>query len=308
MPDLPLVEQLDLAIEAMLRGDTPEPAELVALAAGLLRLPDERFKTRLKTELQRRIPMTATALYPTIREGFRTVTPYIVVADGDKFIEFLRRTFGAEEVVRHSTGAHSFHAEARIGDSMLMIGARPEGEARPGRFHLFVEDCDAIYAKAIAAGGTSLGEPEDRPYGERSGYVEDAFGNYWYIATRFPGAPAAENTGTVVPYLHPAKARGYIDFLTRAFGAQELFVVEHNGVVPHAAVRIGDAVLEMGEGPSQRAPSAYFMYVDDVDAVYERAVAAGATGVRSPTDQQYGHRDAALLDPFGYTWYPASLI
>ncbi|HWF07274.1 MAG TPA: VOC family protein [Bryobacteraceae bacterium] len=313
MADSPLLEQLDQAIDALLRGEAQpaEPARLVLIAAELRHLPDERFKARLKTELQRKSPMTATA-YTTIREGFRTVTPYINVTDGDRFIEFLKGAFGAVEVLRHTVSPDAFHAEVRIGDSMLMIGASPHGN-NPGRFHVFVEDCDAVFRNAIAAGGKSLGEPADRPYGERSGFVEDVFGNMWYIATPLagtplPGTPAREHAGTVVPYLHPTKARGYIDFLNRAFGAEELFVVEHNGVVPHAAVRIGDAVIEMGEGPSQRAPSGFFMYVEDVDAVYARAVAAGATGVRPPANQSYGHRDATVRDLYGYTWNPASLI
>lgn len=250
--------------------------------------------------------MTATA-QPKIRKGFRTVTPYINVGDGDRFIEFLKLALGAVEFARNPTGPDAFHAEVRIGDSMLMIGGGP-GRNNPGRFHVFVEDCDAVFRNAIAAGAKSLGEPADRPYGERSGFVEDDFGNMWYIGTPLPGSPAREPAGTVVPYLHPTKARVYIDFLNRAFGAEELFVVEHNGVVPHAAVRIGDAVLEMGEGPSQRVPSGFFMYVDDVDAVYARAVAAGATSVRAPADQSYGHRDATVVDPYGYIWSPASLL
>jgi PhnB protein len=310
MPDIPLLDQLDQAIETMLRGGSAptEPVGLVALAADLLHLPDDRFKARLKGDLQRRRLMTATTVWPTIREGFRTVTPYLNVAQGEEFIQFLRRAFGAEETMRHPLGPNAFHSEVRVGDSMLMIAAGQHDGARPARFHVYVDDCDAVFRNAIAAGGKSLGEPADRPYGERSGFVEDASGTMWYIGTRFPGQPKPEGAGTVVPYLHPDKVRPYIDFLNRAFGAEELFVVEHNGFVPHSAIRIGDAVLEMGEGPSQRVPSAYFMYVDDVDAVYERAVAAGATGVRPPANQVYGHRDATLVDPFGYTWYPASLI
>jgi len=309
MPDIPLLEQLDQAIEALLHdGAATEPAGLAMLAADLLLLPGEQFKARLKTELQRRRPMAATATYPTIREGFRTVTPYINVEDGDRFVEFLKGAFGAEETMRHPVGPDAFHSEMLIGDSMLIIAAGQQGEVRPARFHLYVGDCDSVFRDAIAAGGKPIEEPADRPYGERSGFVEDASGCIWYIATPLSGAPRPAGAGTVVPYLHPDKARTYIDFLQRAFGAEELFVVDINGRVPHAAIRIGDAVIEMGEGPSNRVPSAYFMYVGDVDAVYERAIAAGATGVRPPANQSYGHRDATLRDPFGYTWYPASLL
>ena len=80
------------------------------------------------------------------------------------------------------------HREVRIGDSMLMIG---EGGAsgggvmpvRPVAFHVFVKDVDATFKRASGAGATLLGEPADRHYGERAGFVRDRFGNRWYIAT-----------------------------------------------------------------------------------------------------------------------------
>ena len=77
----------------------------------------------------------------------------------------------------------------------------------------------------------------------------------------------------------------------------------------HAAVRIGDAILEMGEPPDPVPflPSRFFLYVEDCDAWYRRAVAAGATSIEAPTDQPYG-RTATILDPFGYEWIPASLL
>jgi PhnB protein len=310
MPDLPLLEQLDQAIEAILAGGaTPaEPVDLAKIAACLRDLPDENFKTRLKAELERRASMTSTAAAP-IREGFRTVTPYITVVEGDKFIDFLKQAFGAEEVLRHASGPGAFHAEVRIRDSMLMVGSgeRARGHERTHALHIYVDDCDATFARAIGAGATSLGDPADRPYGERSGFVQDAVGNHWYIATRFDHSYPH---GNILPYLHPAKARDYIQFLKNAFGADEMAVFEQGGHVMHAAVRIGDAVIEMGEpqdGP-QMPKGAYFMYVPDVDAVYHQAVAAGAASVRPPTDQPYGHRDATVVDPFGYMWHPATLL
>jgi PhnB protein len=300
-------DQLDREIDALLAGGDAL-TELAQLAAQLLDLPDENFRQRLKSDLERRAIMSSTAV--RIPEGFRTVTPYITIAEGDKFIDFLKQTFGAEEVSRHSLAPGRFHAQVRIGDSMLMIGSGASaGSGKPVALHVYVDDCDAAWARAVAAGATSTGEPADRPYGERSGYVIDAFGNHLYIATRLPSghAPAAE--GSIFPYLHPGKARPYIDFLKRAFGAEELGVYESEGRVMHAAVRIGDSLVEMGEAVEGAVTgSSFYMYVENVDAVYERAVAAGATSVRPPVDQPYGNREAALLDPAGYTWYPASLI
>jgi PhnB protein len=170
-----------------------------------------------------------------------------------------------------------------------------------------VSDCDATCARAAAAGATSIGEPADRPYGERSGFVTDPFGNTLYIATRFASAPEGYND--ILPYLHPRKARPYIEFLSQAFGAKEIGVYEQDGRVMHAAVRIGDSVVEMGEAGDAIVPTGgFFMYVEDVDAVYERAIAAGATSLRPPTNEPAGHRGAALRDPVGYTWYAATLL
>jgi uncharacterized glyoxalase superfamily protein PhnB len=319
MPDRALVEQLDQAIASVLAGAAgvstadPELAALVQIAGQLRDLPAQGFKTRLKTDLQRRAPMTA-SIVTHVREGFRTITPFIIHAKAPDLVDFLKTTFGAEELKRNTAGeAYGFYSEVRIGDSMIMIGggtAARRGDL-PSALHVYVEDCDAAYRRALDAGAVTLmgatGEPADRPYGERSAFVEDAFGNYWYIATRLASAPAAESLGTVLPHVHPERARPYIDFLKRAFGAEELGVVEHAGRVMHAAVRVGDAVLEMGE-PADRTgiPSnGLFLFVEDVEAAYERALAAGATAIRPPDDIPYGLRSAIVRDPEGYLWWPA---
>src|SRR5690242_11577564 len=106
MPDDALIEQLDRAIDALLRGGSaegPVPGDLVEVARALREMPDDNFKLRLKSQLERRVSMSAAAIGATqIREGFRTVTPYLTLAEGDKFIEFLKQTFQAEEVLRHA--------------------------------------------------------------------------------------------------------------------------------------------------------------------------------------------------------------
>jgi PhnB protein len=322
MPDRTLVEQLDQAIDSVLAGALPvqggdtELAALTEIAGRLRHLPAESFKTRLKTELQRRALMTTSTATGTLAPvGFRTITPFIIHDKAPELVDFLKSTFGAEELKRNTAGeAYGFYSEVRIGDSMIMIGggtAASRGNLS-GAFHVFVEDCDAAYRRALEAGAVTLmgalGEPADRPYGERSAYVEDAFGNYWYIATRLASAPPPEpGLGTVVAHVHPAAARKYIDFLKRAFGAEEIVVVEHAGHVMHAAVRVGDAVLEMGE-PADRTgiPSnGFFLLVEDVEAAYARVLAAGATAIRPPDDIPYGLRSAIVKDPEGYLWWPA---
>ncbi len=314
MPDRALDELLDQAIDAVLarapfETSGPELDALVRTASALREMPAKDFQSRLRTELQRRAFMSRVAAVP-VREGFRTITPYITVLEGAKLIEFLKHTFGAEELLRSPSPA-GFHAEIRIGDSILMIGSGQSvrGHERIGAFHVYVPDCDAAYRRAIEAGATSMGVPADRPYGERSGFVKDFAGNHWYIATRFASTVAPEGLGTVVPFVLPPKARAFIDFLKRAFAAEEMAVFEESGRVVHAAVRIGDAILEMGEAREvQSMPSSFFLYVEDCDAWYRRAVAAGATSIEEPTDKPYGHRTAVILDPFGYQWIPASLL
>jgi len=313
MPDRALVEQLDRAIDGLFAGDAhppvdPELAALARIAASLRDLPDEGFQKRLKSDLQRRMDMSTSAVAP-VREGVRTVTPFIAVPEAHELIEFLKRTVDAEETSRHPHGSDGFVAAVKIRDSDLLImgGESVRGHERIGAFHVFVPDCDATYRRAIEAGATSMGEPADRPYGERAGFVKDFAGNYWYIATRFPSNVAPEGVGSVLPYAHPPKALPFIDFLKRAFGAQEMGVYEHDGRVMHAAVRIGDAVIEMGESPYFQ-PSSFYLDVEDCDAVYQRAIEAGATSLWPPTDQLYGDRTAGLLDPFGYQWMPATHI
>ena len=251
--------------------------------------------------------MSAVLETVNVREGFTTVTPYLRVQDAGLF-EFLVKTFGAVETLSHPAGPGMTHREVRIGDSMLMIGegglVPPEAQ-RSQAFHVFVEDVDAAFERAIAAGGKSLGAVEDRPYGERSGFVEDLVGNYWYIARHLGATPVPEGYGTVTPYLHPRGGAQYIEFLTRAFGAVEEF--RHalpDGRVAHAQLRIGNAVVELGEAEVPRA-GIFYLYVADADALFAQAVAAGATPLSAPADQWYGDRVGSVQDLSGITWYIA---
>jgi uncharacterized glyoxalase superfamily protein PhnB len=120
-----------------------------------------------------------------IPEGYHTVTPYLTVADAEAQIDFLKRAFGAEETYRHADDkGRVSHAEVRIGTSMLMIGqAREQWTPRPAQFYLYVEDVDAVYKRAVAAGGKSMQQPADQAYGDRTGGVEDSQGNYWWVGT-----------------------------------------------------------------------------------------------------------------------------
>jgi len=309
MPDRALIEQLDQAIEALLAG-APTPAadselsDLMEIASNLRDLPEESFMARLGTELERRASMPVSSTTGTTTH---TVTPFISVADGTQLIEFMKHTFDARELSRHPhRPGGGFVASVRIGDTDLLIMGDESLRGRESliALHVYVPDCDATYQRALDAGAKSMGEPQDTTYGERAGFVQDPAGNHWYIATHLGPTPALENLWTVTPFVHHVDVKKYIEFLQTAMGAVRLALHEHSGRVVYAAVRIGDAVVEMGERESS-LKSSFYWYVDDVDAAYHRALSAGAISIVPPADQPFGDRIAILQDPFGFQWIAA---
>src|SRR5919106_4374426 len=210
------------------------------------------------------------------REGLYTVTPYIIAKPAVELVDFVKQAFGAVESFRSTGSAGGLHCEVKIGDSVVMIGGGPTFDPRPVAIHFYVSDVDQVYANAIAAGATSLGEPSDQEYGERIAAVKDIGGNEWYIAKPFDETPIPD-LHNVTLYFHPVGAPKFIDFLEKAFGAE--VVQRHQsdeGFVYHAKVRIGDAIVEMGEAHDQWQPmqSAIYMFVEDVDAAYRQALSA----------------------------------
>jgi PhnB protein len=251
-----------------------------------------------------------------IPAGFRMVTPYLVAADAPGLLDFVGKAFGAEEKLRVETPNGGMHGEVRIGDSHLMLGGGIPGRKFPGTLqqnalHVYVKDADAVCKQAVAAGATLIDEVRDQDYGERSGTVKDAAGNFWYIATAKGKSYTPEGLHSVNPYLHPMRAEPLIGFLKRAFNAEEIAkYASPDGVVHHAAIRVGDSVVEMGEahGKYENMKAMFYLYVPNVDNVYKQAVAAGATSFQEPTDQFYGDRSAGVRDAFGNTWYIATHI
>jgi len=255
------------------------------------------------------------AVHPAPR-GFHMVTPYMIAADGDAMLAFAKNAFGAEETFRGIGGAGGIHGEVRIGDTMLMMGGgipgNPfRGTANTTALHIYVEDTDAVYRKALDAGATSTGAPQDHEYGERGASVKDPFGNFWYIATHKGESYIPKGLHSVNVYMHPLRAEPVISFLKRAFGAEER--AKHaspDGVVHHAEIQVGDSVLEMGEahGPYQPMKSMFYVYVPDCDAVYRRALAAGGKSIQEPQDAPYGDRIGGVSDPFGNQWWMATPV
>jgi len=327
MNEVALTEQLDQSIEAMLRSPgAPLPAadtqiaELLGVADQLRELPRTDFKLSLRNELELATSGSSTPgeigsseeIHAEVRERFRTVTPYLTVANVHEEIDFITKVFGAEGRVHGLGSAGGFHSEYRIGDSMLMIGGGGEGSAwkgspAPGALHLYVENVDDVYQRAVSAGATVLMPPTDQEYGERGAAIQDAGGNQWYIATGFGADYIPEGVPNLMPFFNPRGAPKMIEFMKQAFAAEEIAVYQSpDGIVHHAKIRIGDSIVEMGEAHDQWQPRSmvFMLYVDDCDAWYERAMRAeGAISIGEPADQPYGDRVGAVKDPFDNLWY-----
>jgi PhnB protein len=136
-----------------------------------------------------------------IPDGYHTVTAYLMVDDAARALDFYRDAFGAEELFRLPMGDKIGHAEIMIGDTHLMLADEfPDMGARspqsiggsPASILLYVEDVDATFKRAVAAGAKVQRAIEDKFYGDRSGSVDDPFGYTWHIATRKEDLSAEE--------------------------------------------------------------------------------------------------------------------
>jgi PhnB protein len=146
--------------------------------------------------------------------GYHTVTPYLACGDGAAAIEFYKKAFGAKEKVRMpGPDGKVGHAEVEIGDSRIML----TGEYAAMNFlspvsrggttvtiHLYVNDCDALTARAVKAGAKLLRKVEDQFYGDRMGTVEDPFGHVWHLATHTEDLSMAELKKRAAKRMQPA--------------------------------------------------------------------------------------------------------
>lgn len=126
--------------------------------------------------------------------GFRTITPHLVVRNAAAAIDFYRKAFGAEEVMRLTgpDGNSVMHAELKIGDSLLMLADEfPDMNCHsPQKYggtsvgiHLYVKDVDTAFSRAVGAGATPIMPPSDMFWGDRYGKLTDPFGHEWSLAT-----------------------------------------------------------------------------------------------------------------------------
>jgi PhnB protein len=252
--------------------------------------------------------------------------PYLIVHDGAAAIEFYREVFGAEELFRMQDpdGTRIGHAELRLGPITIMLADEyPElGIRSPMAFggtgvtlHLHVDEVDTLAARAIRAGATMVREPADYDHGERQCRVRDPFGHEWLLghpigktSSQDRIAPSEAESASGRPDLFPTlryrNEAAAIAWLERAFGFhRHAIVTGDDGAIVHAELRLGTGIMMLGVGPECGEGFSVYARVDDVDAHYHRARAAGAEIVRPLHDTDYGSREYGARDLEGHTWY-----
>ena len=137
-----------------------------------------------------------------IPQGYRTVTPYLTVNDAARAIDFYKKAFGAQEVVRmDGPGGKIAHAEIKIGDSMIMLADEMPGSGSqsPQALHgttsgvmLYVENADTVFNQAVSSGAQVEAPLADMFWGDRYGKLKDPFGHSWAVATHKEDVAPAE--------------------------------------------------------------------------------------------------------------------
>ncbi len=146
-----------------------------------------------------------------IPEGYHPVTPYLIIRDAARAIDFYKKAFGATEVMRMpAPGGKIGHAEIKIGDWHVMLADEsPEmGHLSPQSvggssvsLMIYLENVDEVFKRAVA-GGAKVKQPvEDKFYGDRSGSVEDPFGHLWHISTHIEDVPPEEMEKRAAAYM-----------------------------------------------------------------------------------------------------------
>lgn len=279
---------------------------------------------------------TAAKQIESTPQAVTSVSPYITYRDAAAAIDFYKRAFGATELMRLVEPSGKVgHAELQVGALVLMladeypdygmVSAETLGGS-PIKLHLYVPNVDEFVEHAVVEGAILSRPVADQFYGDRGGQIKDPFGYTWIVATHQHDVPVAdmqksfdeflsthesktfkrEGFHAVTPYLTVKPAVELVDFVKQAFGAVEVFRTTGSAGGLHCEVKIGDSMVMIGGGPGvDTRPASIHLYVSDVDEVYERAMAAGATSLVTPADLEYGERMAAVKDVGGNDWYIA---
>ncbi len=152
-----------------------------------------------------------------IPDGYHTATPYLICKGAAKALDFYKKAFGAEEIMRFDMGGQIGHAEIRIGNSVIMLADEhldmgfksPQSYGgTPVSLVLYVEDVDARAKQAIAAGAKVMRPVQDQFYGDRSGTFTDPFGHVWTISTHKEDLLPEEMKRRMAAECAPAAAKG----------------------------------------------------------------------------------------------------
>ena len=318
---------------------------LVRIAAELRNLPNAKFKARLKSELGGRKRMstvaepvaavrTAAAPRLAFRDPVKAIEFYKEASGSERSIPFPGGRFRSARRAQNWRVVHQHNWRVARGRPVQRRNSRTS----PIWMSVQVPDVDAFAEHAVAAGMKLVRAPQNQFYGHRDATLQDPFGYTWGVFTvkeemsveemhrrmknlhegpeggRMPGKGVPHirpGFRMVTPYLVAENGMALLDFAIAGFGAKELgrFVMP-TGV--HGEVQIGDSIVMIGGGiPGKKfagslQPSALHVYVEDADAAIRKAVAAGATLVDEPVDQDYGERSGAVQDPAGNLWYIAT--
>jgi len=116
------------------------------------------------------------------REGYHTITPYLMTKDVPGMVRFIAQAFAVSPPALEET-SDAMMVDLVVGDSLLIIGTPWMGDARPVALYVYVDDVDAVYQRALQAGAQSREEPADQRYGDRRATITDPLGNLWCLAT-----------------------------------------------------------------------------------------------------------------------------
>jgi uncharacterized glyoxalase superfamily protein PhnB len=256
-----------------------------------------------------------------------SVLPHVNYRDVDEAIAWLGRAFGFVE--RYRYGDPVSGAQLRAGNAVLQLDRAGSSRELPSEsgygtqsLTIFVEDVEAHYERAKSAGAEILEEPHETVYGEFQYAARDFAGHHWLFSRHARdldpaqwGATVSQSVSAparVAPMLSVRGGAAAVAYYIAAFGAQLLFRLDAPDGALVAELAMGQSRFWVAdESPEHKnfSPETLgggtvrmVLVVDDPDAVFARAVEAGATVVDPVADQRYGWRVGRIADPFGHHW------
>jgi uncharacterized glyoxalase superfamily protein PhnB len=244
----------------------------------------------------------------------QTIFPVLRYDDARGAIDFFERIGFRRGDVTEGADGSIVHAELRMGTASIGLSSttpprpgNPWSTARGGIYVALPDAAavDAHHARAVRAGAQIAMPLRDTEYGSREYSVWDLDGHLWAFGSYTQATPGEPSLFVSQWY---RDGRAAIEWLNRAFGfTLTLEVPGPNATIAHAELRLGDSIFMIGSTPDAAVRcntdrQGQNLYVPDPDAIFARAVAAGATVVEKPADTSYGARGASIRDPGGYIW------